>query len=406
MPAPTKSTQPGPVVDIAIPVFNEERVLELSVGKLHSYLTATFPFSWRITIVDNASTDGTLEVAQSLAARLPHVAVRHLEEKGRGRALKDAWLASDAEIVAYMDVDLSTGLNALLPLIAPLLSRHSDVAIGSRLARASSVARGPQREFISRVYNVILHIVFLNRFRDAQCGFKAMPADLARALLPAVVDSEWFFDTELLLLAEHNGLRVYEVPVDWVDDPDSRVHIRETVKQDLQGIARVFRTFAVGEGGVPLRGLERREQVNDLGRQFVGFFFVGILSAAASLLLFAWWRAPLGPIAANLLAITATTLVNVWSNRRYTFGYRGRRDRARQYVESLLLWLIGAGIATLMLALVVAGGSTLFAELAVLCSASVVMAAVRFTLLRVWVFRARELPAGLERVGTSPQKPE
>ena len=152
----------------------------------------------------------------------------HLDAKGRGRALKAVWSASDAPVLAYMDVDLSTDLRALLPLIAPLISGHSDLAIGTRLARSSRVVRGPKRELISRSYNLILRGALSASFSDAQCGFKAIRAEVARDLLPLVEDDNWFFDTELLVIAQRVGLRIHEVPVDWVDDPDSRVDIVAT----------------------------------------------------------------------------------------------------------------------------------------------------------------------------------
>src|SRR5439155_19696948 len=168
---------------------------------------------------------------------------RHPDAKGRGRALRAAWSASRATVVAYMDVDLSTDLGALLPLVAPLLSGHSDVAIGTRLASGARVVRGPKRELISRSYNLILRTTLRANFSDAQCGFKAMRADVARALLPLVEDEGWFFDTELLVLTEHNGLRIHEVPVDWVDDPVSRVDIVSTAADDLRGVWRLLRRF-------------------------------------------------------------------------------------------------------------------------------------------------------------------
>ena len=163
-----------PAVDIAIPVHNEEGDLERSVRRLHDYLVSRFPFPARITIVDNASTDATWTIAQRLASESDGVRAIRLPEKGRGRALRAAWSASDADVVAYMDVDLSTDLDALLPLVAPLLSGHSDVAIGSRLSPGSRVTRGPKREFISRAYNLLLRTTLRVRFRDAQCGFKAV----------------------------------------------------------------------------------------------------------------------------------------------------------------------------------------------------------------------------------------
>ncbi len=259
----------APLVDVAVPVYNEERVLAASIERLHAYLSDEFPFSWRITIVDNASTDGTWLSATRLARDLPNVTARHLDRKGRGLALRSAWTGSDAVVLAYMDVDLSTDLDAFLPLVAPLLSGHSDLAIGSRLAPGSSVARAPKREIISRTYNLILRTVLATRVRDAQCGFKAVRSDVARRLLPAVEDDGWFFDTELLVLAEHNGLRIHEVPVDWIDDVDSRVHVTRTALDDLRGTARMVRTFATGRGNLELGATARATLDDDFGRRLV-----------------------------------------------------------------------------------------------------------------------------------------
>ena len=227
-------------VEIVIPVHNERTTLEGSVRMLHGFLTATFPFSWQITIVDNASTDGTLQIARRLMYELPEVGAMHLPAKGRGRALRTAWSVSRAEVLAYMDVDLSTDLGALLPLVAPLLSRHSDLAIGTRLHPGARVTRSRKRELISRCYNRLLRLALRARFTDAQCGFKAIRADAAVRLLPLVQDEEWFFDTELLVLAQRRGLRIHEVPVDWVEDADSRVEIVPTALADLRGVARLL----------------------------------------------------------------------------------------------------------------------------------------------------------------------
>ena len=193
-----------------------------------------FPFTTRITIADNGSTDRTWQEAQALKSGLASVRAVRLERPGRGGALRSIWSASDADVVAYMDVDLLTDLNALLPLLAPLLSGHSDVAIGTRLARGARVIRGPRREIISRCYNLLLHATLGTGFSDAQCGFKAIRADAARVLLPLTEDTGWFFDTELLVLAERAGLRIHEVPVDWIDDPDSRAARPETVPDLVQ----------------------------------------------------------------------------------------------------------------------------------------------------------------------------
>ncbi|QFQ98161.1 glycosyltransferase family 2 protein [Streptomyces phaeolivaceus] len=231
-------------VEIVVPVYNEAHVLAGSIGRLHAYLEASFPFPFRITIADNASTDTTWETARALADRLPHVHAVHLDRKGRGRALKHVWSRSTADVVAYMDVDLSTGLEGFLPLVAPLLSGHSDLAIGSRLHRQADVIRGAKREFVSRSYNLLLRLGLAARFSDAQCGFKAVRADVFRALAPRIEDTAWFFDTELLVLAQRNGLRIHEVPVDWVDGPDSRVDFVRTAVDDLRGMGRMLRATA------------------------------------------------------------------------------------------------------------------------------------------------------------------
>jgi glycosyltransferase involved in cell wall biosynthesis len=233
-------------VEIVVPVHNEAHVLADSTGRLHAYLEESFPFPFRITIADNASTDATWEEATDLTLRLPHVQAVHLEAKGRGRALKQVWADSTADVVAYMDVDLSTGLEGFLPLVAPLLSGHSDLAIGSRLHRQSDVVRGSKREFISRSYNLLLKAGLGVRFSDAQCGFKAVRTDVFRALAPHIEDTTWFFDTELLVLAQHNKLRIHEVPVDWTDDPDSRVDIVRTALDDLKGMRRMLASTVTG----------------------------------------------------------------------------------------------------------------------------------------------------------------
>jgi len=230
----------APVLDIVIPVYNEERVLERSVRALHTHVHEALPFATRITIADNASGDATRWIGMRLAATLDRVHFVHLPEKGRGRALRTAWLASDARVLAYMDVDLSTRLDGLAALIAPLLSGRCDISIGSRLAPGAHVTRSLEREVISRSYNLLLRSVLHAQFRDAQCGFKALRAQVAHDLLPMVRDDGWFFDTELLVTAQRCGLRIHEVPVAWVEDSDSRVNIPRTVVTDLRGVVRLL----------------------------------------------------------------------------------------------------------------------------------------------------------------------
>jgi glycosyltransferase involved in cell wall biosynthesis len=265
----------GPQVEIVVPVRNEERELTGNVTRLVRFLQADFPCSWLVTVADNGSADDTWALAQKLSDAYPGlVRAVHLDLPGRGRALRTTWSASAAEVVAYMDVDLSTDLRALFPLVAPLLSGHSDVAIGTRLARGARVVRGPKREFISRAYNLILRAVLRVRFTDAQCGFKAVRATVAWALLPLVEDQTWFFDTELLVLAERAGLRIHEVPVDWTDSADSRVRIVATALGDLRGVGRLrwgllrrslkVPALKVPALGVPALGVPARGDPPDL----------------------------------------------------------------------------------------------------------------------------------------------
>ncbi|MGD1057886.1 MAG: dolichyl-phosphate beta-glucosyltransferase [Solirubrobacteraceae bacterium] len=231
-------------IEIVIPVHNEQRVLAESVRTLHAHLVRNFDLPFKITIADNASTDGTLGVARLLSMEFPELSVMHLKHKGRGLALRAAWGTSDADVVAYMDVDLSTDLDALAELLEPLLEGRADVAIGSRLAPGARVKRGIKREIISRGYNLLLHVLLGTGFSDAQCGFKAARREVVQTLLAQVEDDAWFFDTELLYLAQRNKLAIHEVPVHWVDDPDSRVDILATAYEDLRGIMRLRRRSA------------------------------------------------------------------------------------------------------------------------------------------------------------------
>jgi glycosyltransferase involved in cell wall biosynthesis len=230
-----------PDVEIVLPVHNEERVLERSVRVLHDYLTRQSSLRFQLTIADNGSTDATVEIAERLSHELGGLTVRHLDQRGRGRALRDAWSASDAAVLAYMDIDLSTDLAAFVPLVMPLLEGRGDLAIGSRLVPGSRVTRGLRREVLSRGYNVLLDVALGLGVADAQCGFKAGRREVIRALLPHVADEDWFFDTELLHEARRAGYAVRELPVRWQDDPDSRVRILATIGQDLRGIARLRR---------------------------------------------------------------------------------------------------------------------------------------------------------------------
>jgi glycosyltransferase involved in cell wall biosynthesis len=371
-------------VDIVVPVRNEERDLAPSVRRLVGYLRNGFPFRARVTIADNGSTDATWAIATQLARELPEVRAVHMDQPGRGRALRAIWSESDAEVLAYMDVDLSTDLNALLPLVAPLLSGHSDLAIGTRLARGSRVIRGPKRELISRGYNLLLRTLMGAGFSDAQCGFKAIRRDQARALLPLTKDTGWFFDTELLVLAERAGLRIHEVPVDWVDDLDSRVDIIATALADLRGMARLGVGFARGTIQVPqLRG---RGLARGLPLQIARFTVIGVASTVAYVVLFLLLRVIMSAQAANVVSLLVTAVGNTAANRRLTFGISGRSNAARHQVKGLIAFGIGLALTSGALAALGPAHPGRIAEISVLVAANLVATVIRFLLYRHWVF--------------------
>lgn len=242
--AEVPGAQRRPRVDVVIPVLNEAHVLEKSVDTLTRFLESQPGFEWRIVVVDNGSTDGTDRVARALASQRPNVAFLHLEQRGRGRALRYAWQQSTADVACYMDVDLSTDLRFLPELVGAIAFEGYDVATGSRLAPGSKTRRGLKREVISRIYNLFLRWVLDVHFSDAQCGFKAVGRRAIEIIVPQIQDQAWFFDTELLVLAERQGFRIKDIPVVWVEDDDSRVKIISTAWEDIKGVFRLRRQFA------------------------------------------------------------------------------------------------------------------------------------------------------------------
>jgi putative flippase GtrA len=277
-----------------------------------------------------------------------------------------------------MDVDLSTDLRGLLPLVAPLLSGHSDLAIGTRLAHGARVVRGPKRELISRGYNRILRTALRARFSDAQCGFKAVRRDVVDDLLPAVRDEGWFFDTELLVLAQRRGLRIHEVPVDWIDDPDSRVRIVRTAVEDLLGVARLMAAAPV-----------------------VRFMSIGVVSTLAYALLFVLLRGVVGAGGANAIALALTAIANTAANRRLTFGVRGRADVVRHHVRGAVVFVLTLALTSGALLVLhgIDAAPPRAVELAVLVVAGFAATVTRYVALRTWVFTRR-------RRGTPPPPPQ
>lgn len=387
-------------VEIVVPVYNEAADLARSVRRLVAFLDACLPYAHLVTIADNASTDDTLAIGRALAAELDGIRVVHLEAKGRGGALKKVWLASDADVVCYVDVDLSTDLAALPVLLAPLVSGHSEVAIGTRLAVGSRVVRGPKREFVSRAYNLILKGALRVSFSDAQCGFKAMRADVAHRLLPLVEDTNWFFDTELLVLAQRAGLRIHEVPVDWIDDPGSTVDVAATAAEDLRGVWRLLR--GLSSGRIPVAAIRA-----ELGRpalpaavpgvpagllgRLVRFAAVGVASTLAYVGLYLLLRLMLDAQAANLTALAVTAVANTAANRVFTFGVRGRSGLLGHHATGLAAFAVALGLTSGSLAVLhyLAPDAARWVELLVLAVANAVATGVRFAALTVVLGRRR-----------------
>jgi putative flippase GtrA len=388
----TTGPQRPPVVELAIPVYNEELTLEASVRRLRNYLNESFPFETTVRIVDNASTDKTWEVASRLAGSIPGVTALHLDRKGRGYALRSAWSSSTAEVVAYMDVDLSTDLGGFLPLVAPLLSGHSDVAIGSRLASGARVVRGPKRELISRAYNFLLKMSLQGHFTDAQCGFKALRRESAQKILPLVQDEEWFFDTELLVAAERLGLRICEVAVDWVDDPDSRVQILPTALKDLRGIWRISH-------GQSRRALRHQSSDADIAiNQVVAapllrFAGVGAISTLGYLVLFLACRQFMGLYAANALSLAFCALFNLALHKQLAHNTAGPARHRRFAGAAVGVYVISLTFTTLaLLAARALAPTSLSVTVLAVTAASGVAAVLRFTVLRAWIFKPEATP--------------
>ncbi|MBF4576674.1 bifunctional glycosyltransferase family 2/GtrA family protein [Frondihabitans sp. VKM Ac-2883] len=386
-------------LDIVVPVYNEQATLVASITALHAYLARSLTETWRITIADNASTDTTPALADTLANELDGVIAVHLAQKGRGRALKKVWSESTASVLVYVDEDLSTDLSALKPLVAPLLSGHSDLAIGTRLDPSSRITRAGKRDFISRTYNLLLRRTMGVSFSDAQCGFKAIRSDVAAHLLPLVEDTGWFFDTELLILAERSGLRIHEVPVDWVDDPQSSVDIVATASADLRGMVRV--ATGIARGRIPVGAI-----YDQIGRhpyaqpapsffgQVIRFGLVGVLSTAAYAVIYLLFQQFVPAQLANFLALLITTIGNTAANRRFTFGVRGSgqvKHQAQGLIVFGIAWVITSG--SLVGLHRVSPDAGAHVELVVLTAANLVATVVRFVLLRVWVFRREAKPA-------------
>lgn len=240
MPTTPGSQNSAPLrVDVVLPVLNEAHVLAKSVTEVRAFLAANTDWAWRVVVVDNGSTDGTDKVAQMLVEQHADVRFLQLPQRGRGRALRHAWTQSDADITSYTDVDLSTELAALPKLVRGITEGGYDLGTGSRLLPDSQTTRSAKREFISRCYNLMVKAVLRTSFSDAQCGFKVVSRRVVQEIVPSIKDQAWFFDTELLVLAEKQGYKIMDLPVRWIEDNDSRVKIVRTAWEDIKGVARL-----------------------------------------------------------------------------------------------------------------------------------------------------------------------
>jgi glycosyltransferase involved in cell wall biosynthesis len=320
---------------IMLPVYNEAPTLKRSIASLQPFLSdpiLTSNAQVKVVLVDNASTDDTSQIGAELADEYDNVEYLRLEHKGRGYALKTAWLQSDADVVAYMDIDLSTSLAHLNDLVLPLLNDEADIVFGSRLSKNSSVTgRSLTREVLSRGYNKLLKFFMAADFKDAQCGFKAIRRDVFEKLAPNIKDKEWFFDTELLLQSEYNKYRMLELPVVWVDDPDSKVKLARTVRADLKGMARVY----------------RKEKPYAPFHRLFSFGVIGLITTVGYGVMYYLLTRVLHPQLAILLTLSAMTLINVSLNRHFTYRKTTSADISIHYIVGvtafLLSWAISGG---------------------------------------------------------------
>ena len=388
------ATRPPTTVDLVVPVYNEEAGLAASVETL---LAADSGRTTEVTVIiaDNASTDSTPEIGARLAATHPNVEYVRLEEKGRGRALSQVWRASNAEVVAYTDVDLATDIRVLDPMVEVIRSGLADVAIASRLLPGLEVSRGVKREIISRCYNRLLKFSLGVGFSDAQCGFKALSARAAQELLPEVEDEEWFFDTELLARAEWAGYRIHEFGTDWTDDPDSSVDVVATAWKDIKGIVRLRSSGRSWDG--------HEVPAPNTGAQILHFIDVGIISTLLYAVLYLFGIQVVSSAVANIGALLISTVMNTGLNRSHTFGVRSPHRRFVSQLKGFAAF--GLCLAFTSAGLAVSAGFTgewaNIATLAVLTAANLAATIVRFVLMRTWVFARAPRHAGTRSVGSA-----
>lgn len=376
-------------VEIVIPTYNEEDALSGCVETLVAY-AEHLGLDFQVTIADNGSTDQTPLLAAALAERFAQVGFVSIPAKGKGLAIRTVWEKSTADIVAYMDVDLSTDLNALGALLMPLMTNHSEIAIGTRLSPSSRVERGTKREFISRAYNLLMRVTMNARFSDAHCGFKAVKTPVAQQLLPYLKDNTWFFDAEILLVAERAGYRITEVPVDWVDDPNTKVKVWDTAKRDLVGMWCVKRSFMRGE--IPFENFQVTPRPGSEAGKVVRFVVIGILTTLVYTLLFWLFSQLLANVfVANFSAMLLAAMINTVWNRSYTFQVDKAEHRLTDHVLGIVVFFVGYGFSSgaLLLLHYFDPHAHTIANTAVVTLANFVVTVLKYVSFRIW-FSAKD----------------
>ena len=227
-------------IDLVLPVYNGENYIEKSIRKLHDWIKQNPDHEYNIVIAINASTDNTLNIAKKLESELPNeIRVMNIPQKGRGVAIRTGWENSNAEICAYMDADLSADLKHITEIIEPIIKNEAQICCGSRKMQDSSVKTTLMRGVLSWLYNLTLRTTLGLKIADSQCGFKSIRTDAAKKIIPLVESNGWFFDSELLVIAQKNGFKIKAVPVKWIDDVQTTVIVPKIVTEFLKGIKRM-----------------------------------------------------------------------------------------------------------------------------------------------------------------------
>lgn len=230
---------------ITIPAYNEEAIIESSLLKLAAYAQKFLAdYDYQIIVADNKSTDKTAEKVKQLLVKINRLDYLFIEQKGKGLAIRTTWqkYLADFDYFVFMDADLATDLKALLPLVSALASENYDLAIGSRNLKKSKIQRSLLRRFFSFGYGVLAKLILGTKISDSTCGFKAVSQKVVQAIMPLVKNQTWFFDSELVFLAEKKGFKIKEIPVNWAEpskENKSKVNVFKVSGQYLKELLRL-----------------------------------------------------------------------------------------------------------------------------------------------------------------------